>query len=76
MSLKTGDYYLYVYDLNDRQIGALILTVTPTAVVVQPHNTRPHKVSNDALTFANTSWDCIICRVVSPKGRLKIYNHF
>ena len=53
MSLKSGDYYLYAYNLDDRPIGAQNPSVLPTPVVVQPGGTEAQKVSDDALMFSN-----------------------
>ena len=53
MSLKTGDYYLFAYDLDGRPIGAQVSSVIPTPVIVQPRGTEAPKVSDGALIFPN-----------------------
>lgn len=46
---RSGDYYLFAYNLENRPIGPQRPGAIPTQVVVQPHGTEAHKVSDDVL---------------------------
>ena len=54
MSLETGYYFLYAFDLDQRPLGVETILCQPNEqVVVEEHITVPHKVSDDVLMFPN-----------------------
>ena len=77
MALKSGDYFLFAFDLGNRAIGTKEIPHHPNQqVIVQYRGTQPHKVSDDIWMFPNAHWDSVI-RTVAPRTCwwLEIYNH-
>ena len=67
MALKSGDYFLFAFDLENRPIGAKPILHHPNQqVYLQPPGTEAHKVSDDILMFPNAYWDGVI-RTVAPR---------
>ena len=67
MALKSGEYFLFAFDLGNRPIGAQPIPSHPNQqVIVQYRGTQAHKVSDDILMFPNAYWDSVI-RTVVPR---------